>query len=326
MYYTRCPVRPIARWTSCALRLAALLALQTGCSGSDSENERLSQAQFPERFANVWCENVVACCASARVGHDFETCRAGARDFAANLIAVRADGEATYSSTAGTLCLDRLARALSACKLEDASSACTMIFVGSSRDGTPCANGSECESGYCALGEAGLSGVCAEQNYRAPSHGKVGELCVGSCGVPGSFECPASLLPNALGATNYCYAEDGVYCTFDPELLDALSCQPYAAIGDACGGNDLRCIPGAFCANGVCIAQRATGSCADAPDQCAVQSFCASDLRCLAKKPIESACFSGQECLSNSCSSDGKAEGVCDSGNTLLARACQGVP
>jgi len=326
MSYTSFPLSPIARWKSVALRLAALLATHTGCSASEADGERISEAQFPERFANVWCETVAACCNTAQVGYDSATCHAGARDFAANLLAVRASGEATYSPSAGKQCLDHLGHALNGCKIEDAGNACTMIFIGSSPEGTPCANGSECTSGYCALGEAGLSGVCAALDYRAPSHGKVGDPCVGSCGVPGSFECPTSLLPNALGATNYCYAEDGVYCTFDPELLDALSCQPYAAIGNACGANDVRCIPGAFCADGVCVAQTATGSCSDTPDQCAVQSFCDSSEHCLAKKPISSACFFGEECASNSCSSDGNSEGACDLGSTLLARACAGAP
>jgi hypothetical protein len=326
MSYTRFPISPIARWEQLAAGLA-LLAAQTGCSGSDRESEPVSQAQFPDQFANVWCEAIAGCCSAAQVGYDSATCRVGARNFAANLLERSAGRDATYSPTAGRQCLDRLAHALSSCKLEDAGNACSMIFSGSSREGTPCANGSECTSGYCALGEAGLSGVCAELDYRAPSHGKAGDPCVGSCGVPGSFECPTSLLPNALGTTSYCYAEDGVYCTFDPELLDTLSCQPYAAIGNACGANDVRCIPGAFCADAVCVEQTAAGSCSDTPDQCAIQSFCDSSQECRAKKPISGACFYGEECVSNSCSSaDGEAEGVCDLGSALLARACEGVP
>lgn len=326
MFYTRSPLSPIARWQLLGLSFAASLATQTGCSGSNAETERVSQAQFPDRFANIWCETVAACCSVAQISYDSATCRVGARSFAANLLERSAGREATYSPDAGTQCLDRLSRALSGCQIEDAGNACTMIFIGSSPEGTPCANGSECASGYCALGEAGLSGVCAELDYRAPRHGKVGEPCVGSCGVPGSFECPSSLLPNAQGTSSYCYAENGVYCTFDPELLDVLSCQPYAAIGDSCGANDVRCIPGAFCADGVCAAQRATGSCRDTPDQCAVASFCDSSQQCLAKRPLRETCFFGEECASDSCSSDGEAEGVCDLGSTLLARACEGAP
>ena len=200
-----------------------------------------------------------------------------------------------------------------------------MIFVGSAATGTPCVNGSECSSGYCALGEAGLSGVCAEANYRSPSHGKVGEACVGSCGVPGSFECPTSLLPNSQGATNYCYAEDGLYCSFDPDRADTLSCQPYATLGAACDGDDLRCVPGSFCAEGACAGQHALGACADTPEQCATKSYCDSHQQCQPKKSHGGACFSGEECESNSCSSDGRSEGACDFGNSLLARACEGA-
>lgn len=326
MFYIKPANSPSDRRRPFALSLAALLAVHGGCSDSDAENAAVSEAAFPERFAAVWCETVAACCNAARIGYESNTCRVAARDFASNLLDRRAGSDATYSPSAGAKCLERLALALKSCKIEEAGSACTMLLVGSSTAGTPCANGSECASGYCALGEAGLSGVCAEPEYRAPSHGKVGDLCVGSCGVPGSFECPTSLLPNSLGTTSYCYAEDGVYCTFDPDLLDALTCQRYAAIGDACGAGDLRCVPGAFCADGACAAQQASGSCSETPERCAVQSFCASSQECLAKKPLGSACNGGEECLSDSCSSDGNAEGECDLGNLLLARACEGVP
>jgi hypothetical protein len=326
MFYIRFPPSPITRSKLLELTCAALLAILIGACASDTESEPVSEGDFPERFASVWCETVAPCCSTAQISYDSPTCRVRARDFAENLLGARAGGEATYSPSAGTLCLDRAASALHRCAVEDAGNACTMIFIGRSPDGTPCANGSECTSGYCALGEAGLSGVCAELDYRAPSHGKVGDACVGSCGVPGSFECPTSLLPNALGATSYCYAEDGLYCTFDPDSSDALSCQPYAALGDVCGANDARCVPGAFCANGLCAAQRATGSCTDSSDQCSVQSYCDANQQCLAKKPLNGACLFGEECSSNSCNSDGAAAGVCDLGNVLLARACEGVP
>jgi len=302
----------------------ALAALTPGCSSSDADSDAgaVSQAQFPERFASVWCQAVEPCCASERIAYEPATCRSQARDYAASLLATRLTGDTTYSAAAGTACLGRLEQALKACELEDASTACTLIFVGPSPEGTPCANGSACASGYCALGEAGLSGVCAAANYRAPSHGKRGESCVGSCGVPGSFQCPSSLLPNSEGTTTYCYAEDKLYCTFDSDLLDALSCQPYAAIGAACG--EVSCIPGAFCDAGTCVAQQATGPCADTPDRCAVESYCDGDQQCQAKQANGAACLSGEECSSSSCSSDGQ-EGVCDSGSALTARACSGV-
>jgi hypothetical protein len=200
-----------------------------------------------------------------------------------------------------------------------------LIFVGPSAEGTACSNGSECASGYCALGEVALSGVCTEASYRVPSHGKLGEPCVGSCGAPGSFQCPTSILPSSEGTTTYCYAEDGLYCRFDPDSLDALSCQPYADIGSACTGGDSRCSPGSFCVAGSCIAQQASGPCLDGPELCNAQSFCDTNQQCQAKKPNAAACLSGEECTSNSCGSDGQSEGVCDSGNTLLAHACSGL-
>jgi hypothetical protein len=134
-------------------------------------------------------------------------------------------------------------------------------------------------------------------------------------------------LPSSEGTTTYCYAADGLYCTFDSTLLDALSCQPYSDIGDACSETEVRCIPGAFCDHGTCVARQSSGPCADTPDRCEVHGYCDANRQCQAKKLNGEACFSGEECMSSSCSSDGQAAaGMCDSGNTLLARACGGTP
>jgi len=318
----------LVRWKPLAAGFGAVLgALGGACSNSsldpDSDAELVAQPEFAARFASVWCETVAPCCSREQVAYDRATCQTQARDSMATTLEVRLGGDTKYSASAGTLCLDRLRRALQSCELEEASSACSLIFVGPSPAGTPCKNGSACQSGYCALGEAGLSGVCAEASYHSPSHGQAGEPCLGSCGVPGSFECPTLLLPSSEGTTTYCYAEDGLYCSFDSDLLDALSCQRYAAIGAGCA--EVSCTPGSFCADGTCVAQRASGSCADAPERCVAHSYCDENLQCQAKKANGDPCGSGQECTSNSCSSDGQAEGVCDSGNELLAQACAGV-
>jgi len=301
-----------------------LLAALGGCSSSDANDELLSQAQFPERFANVWCQTVAPCCAPAQVAYELPTCLSQARNFMASMVAGRVGGDTTYSAAAANLCLGRLQRALKSCEIEEASTACALIFVGPAPEGAPCVNGSACASGYCALGAAS-SGVCAEANYRPPNHGKAGEPCVGSCGVPGSFQCPTSLLPSSEGTTSYCYAEDGLYCDFDSDLLDALSCQPYAAVGAPCQDGVTNCIPGAFCAGGACVAQQSSGPCQDTPDLCDAQSYCDALQRCEATKPNGAACSSGKECSSSSCSSDGETPGVCDSGSTLTARACSGA-
>ena len=303
-----------------------LLTLGGACSSSETDGERVSQARFPSLFAQVWCQSLEPCCAPPEVAYDPATCRAQAQDFARTLLETGVRGDVTYSEASGAQCLARLERALRDCEVEEASSACASIFVGPALAGTPCSNGSACASGYCALAATALSGVCAEANYRTASHGEPGEPCVGSCGVPGSFRCPTSLLPSSEGTTTYCYAEDGLYCSFDSDLLDALSCQPYVAVGAPCSDAELRCTPGSYCAAGTCSAQRASGPCEDAPEHCDAQSFCDTSQQCTAKKPNGAACSSGEECTSNSCSSNGQSEGVCDSGNTLLARACAGLP
>ena len=317
----------LIRWTTpLALGFGALLAaLGAGCSSSNGDPELVSQADFPEHFADVWCRAVAPCCTTAQILYDSAACQAQARAFASELLASRVDGDTAYSPNAGTQCLARLAHALAGCEIEDASVACSLIFVGSAAEGVPCANSSQCASGYCALGETGLSGVCAVASYRSPKHGKLGEPCVGSCGVPGSFECPDSLLPDSEGTSSYCYAEDGLFCTFDSSSLDTLTCQPYVAIAGACNEAELRCVPGAFCADGTCVAQRASGPCQDTPEQCDAGSYCDAARQCRAKKANGTACASGEECGSSSCSSDGQSTGVCDSGNTLLAQACSGA-
>lgn len=305
--------------------LAALAALPVGCSsagGQSAEVEQVSQALFPERFAEIWCQAVAPCCLREAIDHDSAACRAQARAKIESLFESRLRADTTYGPAAGARCLQRLEQTLSRCEIEDASNACSLVFVGPAADGSPCSQSSACQSGYCALGEVGLSGVCAQASYRAPKHGKRGEPCVGSCGVPGSFQCPSSLLPNSEGTITYCYAEDGLYCAFDSEAIDALSCQPYAVIGERCG--DLSCIPGAWCAAGTCAAQQASGPCADSSERCNADSYCDLDQSCQAKKANRDACFSGEECASKSCTSDGETQGSCDSGTTLLLRACAG--
>ncbi|HET7544103.1 MAG TPA: hypothetical protein VFK05_29730 [Polyangiaceae bacterium] len=314
------------RWKPLAAGFGAFLTFLNGCSSSDTDAALVSRASFPERFASSWCQTVAPCCEPEHVVFDLETCRSHAREFATTLLESGIDAGKSYGPSAGTNCLSRLERALQNCELEAASSACASIFVGDSPNGTPCENGSECTSGYCALGEVGLSGVCAEASFRAPRHGELGEACVGSCGVPGSFQCPTSLLPNAAGVVTYCYAEDGFYCAFDPDALPALSCQRYAALGAPCGNADVRCSPGTFCADGACVPQRASGPCENTPEQCDAHSYCDPNQQCQPKQPNGAACFSGETCTSSSCSSDGRSEGVCDSGSSLLSRACSGSP
>ncbi|HEY3254059.1 MAG TPA: hypothetical protein VGJ91_08935, partial [Polyangiaceae bacterium] len=305
--------------------LLTLLGAACSSSDADADAELVSAARFPDRFADVWCQSVAPCCAAQQIAYEPATCQSQARDFAASLLGARVQGDTRYSAAAGTLCLTRLERTLHGCELEEASTACALIFVGSAAEGTPCSNGSACASGYCALGEAALSGVCAKAEYRAPSHGQLGEPCVGSCGVPGSFQCPSSLLPTSEGTTNYCYAEDGLHCSFDSESLDALSCQPYAAVGAACDAANVSCSPGSFCAEGQCVAQQAAGPCTDTPDVCDASSYCDANQQCQPRKPIGARCSSGEECSSLSCDADAQAVGVCDSGNKLAQRACAGL-
>jgi len=303
-----------------AAGLGPLLALLNGgCSSSDDGGVGLvSEAQFPERFATTWCQSIAPCCASARADYEPMTCQAQARDFAAALLAARVDDDVSYSASEGTRCLARLERALASCEIDEASTACASIFVGALREGSPCGSNSACASGYCASSEA-ASGVCREAIYQAPTHGKTGDPCVGSCGVPGSFACPTSLLPSAEGTITYCYADDGLYCAFDADAL-ALSCQRYAAVAEAC--TDANCVPGTFCTDGTCVAQISSGSCASTADLCDVRSYCDRDQQCQPKQPNGSPCSAGEECLSSSCSS----EGACDSGSTSTVRACSGAP
>ena len=134
---TRLFAKPLGlNWSLCLGLLWA--ALGGACSTANAPGERVSEAQFPERFAQVWCQSVAPCCAHRVVGYDAALCQSQARDSAQGLLANRQGSESEYSVDAGTLCLDRLAQALGSCELEEASAACGMLFVGSSPDGTPC--------------------------------------------------------------------------------------------------------------------------------------------------------------------------------------------
>lgn len=299
-----------------------VIALGYGCSSA--EEPAVSRAQFPEAFAEAWCKGVAPCCASERAAYDEASCRAQAREAAAQNLTLRSGADTNYSMRLGTNCLASLEQSLHDCRIEEASVACDLIFTGPLPLGAPCANGSACSTGYCALSEVS-SGVCKEAVYVAPVHGKVGAPCVGSCGGPSLFDCPVRLLPSSEGRAVYCYASEGLYCAFDSEAIDALSCQPYAGLDADC--RQVTCAPGSFCKENLCTSQTKDGRCDDAAEACNVQSYCGPSGNCLSKKPNGERCSLGDECISSSCSAGpGDAEGSCDSGSLLLARACSGTP
>ncbi|MEI9952850.1 MAG: hypothetical protein WDO74_28735 [Pseudomonadota bacterium] len=80
-----------------------LATLGGGCSSSDADAPLVTQAQFPERFANTWCQSVAPCCAPAEVAYDRATCQTRARDFASTMLESRVTGDTTYSAAAAAI-------------------------------------------------------------------------------------------------------------------------------------------------------------------------------------------------------------------------------
>ena len=312
----------MSNWAKATLGFV-LTTLFSACSSDTAAEGRVTQAHYPDAFAEAWCGAIAPCCEQGGAAYDPAQCRAKASEAARATLAVRLGPSTAFDEGLAASCLRRLRLRLAQCRIEDASSACQLIFTGSAPLGAPCVNGSACSSGYCALGEA-LSGVCSEAREEAPRHGQQGDACVGSCGVPGSFECPDSGLPSATGPATYCYAAEGLYCAFDPDAIESLTCQPYAALGASC--ELATCTPGAFCDQGSCAAQQDSGPCGDTPEICSVFHYCDPDGQCQPQKPNASPCVSGEECLSSSCGSAGRARGSCDGGSNLTAQACAGQP
>jgi hypothetical protein len=188
----------------------------------------------------------------------------------------------------------------------------TSGFCGQRKNGQPCQEPGDCESGQC------VDSVCCENE------------CTGacrSCNLPGS---PGQCLNVADGAPdprNTCRDLGASACSTNGVCDGKGACQTYA-VGTQCGGRS--CLAGAYTppptcnATGQCVASRSRtcnpfacngDTCFTAcstSDECAPGEFCTNGSCGL--KPRGADCTASQECASGFC-----AQGVCCDG------ACTGA-
>jgi hypothetical protein len=192
----------------------------------------------------------------------------------------------------------------------------TTGICGKRKNGQPCPDGSECESGQCE------DGVCCESSCSGACR---------SCNLPGS---PGRCLNVASGGTDprgLCVDLGAASCSTNGVCDGQGSCKTYPA-GTECDGQ--RCVAGAYTppstcnAAGQCVASRSRtcspflcngdscfSSCTNS-NQCVTGRFCTGSSCGL--KPGGADCGVGQECQSGFC-----AQGVCcDSACTDACRAC----
>ena len=175
---------------------------------------------------------------------------------------------------------------------------------GKRKNGQPCPDGSECESGQC------VDGVCCESSCSGPCR---------SCNLPGS---PGECLDVASGAPdprNTCTDLGAAFCSTNGVCDGKGSCQNYPA-GTECGPQS--CVAGAqtppsTCnVSGQCVATRSR-SCDPyvcngntCYDSCTADKHCVSGSTCVnsscGPKPLGANCSLGKDCQSGFC-----AQGVC---------------
>jgi hypothetical protein len=210
-------------------------------------------------------------------------------------------------------------------------------------------------SAYCDLGYFG-SGTCVVLSVAAP-RAKAGGACAGECSATASQGACSNCRSTGNSGVCYgpdvdadhpvislCYGDDSLYCQFISPTAGSVCvpagalgqpcgngrcvgsaicspddiCVPLSVIGEACPGTET-CVPGAFCDDGVCAAQRDTGPCGTvlaggqtAVDRnaCTSNSFCdALTANCTPKKADGAPCSQIDSCLSV-CRMERKAGGT----------------
>jgi hypothetical protein len=176
---------------------------------------------------------------------------------------------------------------------------CLPPLKGARPDGAPCATLAQCQGGWCDFGTDGdRCGVCitmAEEGEPcgdgcspyltcgpdmtcAPiEYHALGEACGGTAGPCGiQLACIDGVCVERLGM--------GEACTVSIECQSDLLCDtasmtctprpPRAAVGEACGMNNVQCVSSAYCEQGICQAKVPDGgSCTDS-DECMFAASC----------------------------------------------------
>ena len=303
-----------------------VLALLGGaCSGKNTTDGTGSVPleQFPGQFSDVLCDTIAPCCTAASIPYDSATCKRNASAFFKAYADSSSVPGTTYDASAAAGCLDAFKAALQSCnKFTDdtTGAACSHLFVGSVPLGGACQNQTDCASGNCLPDANGQATVCVAGSDGP--HAQAGAACNGECVTSnGSTDCSGSASTGDPGASGICYASDGLFCSSQTGV-----CTTFAQLGQACEPQG--CVAGAFCAGGMCVVQRDSGSCSDAQDACSAKSYCDfTTNQCLPRKADGAACDESSDCLSDECTDSSSVPGasVCGLSGVASPKMCAGT-
>jgi hypothetical protein len=276
--------------------LAGVLALPS-CSGKDSGSGKSSpvpEEQLWDRFAEVTCNGIAACCERQGMPADEAACRLNYR-----LLADEAEmpdpNLTTYDPVAAGQCLEAFRVALASCEglfgFEEEPEACDRVWTGSLPLGAACQGEEECAPN--AQGDVTCDfdvGICVLEVRGAAGDG-CHQTCARENGYPSCYGWALSTadLDDSNTVTS-CWTEDGLYCAADG------TCQALLEIGDPCGMDGF-CVEGAVCDDfsGVCEVLPGVGE--SCRFDCERGAYCSSDNVCEALKPDGAPCDDWDQCL-----------------------------
>ena len=294
-----------------ALAYAVWILPLGACSArapAEAQDQPVTEASYPERFAQAWCATLGACCEAASVTFTDDRCEervethlrfeatSNAR-FALAFDAANAERCITGVTALGATCDDIITEELESC---------LWVYVGTLAAGEPCNLGEECagfETGLAECNDDSGPALCAARQPQRRA--ALGEECAQTC----SGAVCNDRVGTSAGA---CLVDDGLYCD-----VDAGVCTAPPGVGEVC--HDF-CANGAYCSDFTCVAQIASGSCAESGDVCLPEAYCETATKqCLPKGEDGTACEYGSSCLSGHCN-----DGICGPDTIVSQGACAG--
>jgi hypothetical protein len=239
------------------LALGTLAGCGGDTTGGTSGGGPVPETQFVDRTVSSYCEGLRVCCQKQGMVFSAAGCDAGLRSGLTENGSICEPGT-TYDAAAVGACLEQAESYIASCGSAGSSmpTVCNRMCVGNQPLGATCDSNQQCAqpaSGevICSYSTGSGQGTCMPL-----VHGQLGAGCRSSCR---QNSCTVSSGPAGADAT--CYADDGLYCAND------FTCQNLVAVGGACS-LAWSCATGAYCAAGVCTAQKAAGAACTNYDEC----------------------------------------------------------
>jgi len=268
--------------------LASFLGVVTaisGCTGDDP----VDRSSFQQQIIHAVCDTVQECCITSERGFNSVNCvQKVAQDYAVPL----SDGNLSYDPQRAGRCIQQITQAAQACQPFDVTS-CYDAFVGHVPVGGQCAQAFDCDPGPNGFAVCNLTTNLCEQ----PARGTQGAPCSYSCVDSANFPQCHSPQGMAAGDAAACHSIDGLVCVAAP--TGVATCQPLAA--DCAQNPTGSCPPGYLCntmTSQCYVPAPVGGSCAQV--LCIPGAYCAAGV-CYPVKPNTAPCGGNTECASNRC-------------------------